>query len=178
MIKDPTCKDDGEVIRTCDRCGCSEHITIPAGPSYHCWQGWTQTKAPTCAAGGTEARTCSRCGNTETRTVAATGNHSWNETVPTCTAAGAKTCKVCGKSESGSAALGHNWVYHDEEGHWQPILTCYCGAVVYSVAEYESHLSSFDREEAGENHAGYEVHDDWVVDQPAYDVCSRCGAVK
>lgn len=185
MIKDPTCKDDGEAIRTCDRCGCSEHITIPAAPSYHYWQGWTQTKAPTCAAEGTESRTCSRCGNTETRTVAATGNHSWNETVPTCTAAGAKTCTTCGKQENGAAALGHDWVHHDEEGEYRPVITCYCGMRFIGkpedISDAESawlaHFYSFERADR-DNHGGYEAHEEWFVTTPAYAECSHCGTTK
>lgn len=185
MIKDPTCKDDGEVIRTCDRCGCSEHITIPAGPSYHCWQGWTQTKAPTCGAEGTEGRSCSRCGVSESRSVPATGAHSWSETAPTCTEAGSKTCKVCGQTESGSAALGHDWVHHGEEGWWQSVITCYCGAKFYSTQgvegsaynEWVIHSESFGRDHEDE-HAGYNNHGQWIVDKPAYDSCSRCGATR
>ena len=142
----------------------------------HSWSGWKQSKAPTCGANGEEVRTCS-CGAKETRTVAATGKHSWQETVATCTQAGTKTCKVCGKKES-IPALGHDWIHQDEEGHWQPVVTCYCGAQFGSVDEWEAHASlSYDIEYMN-THAGYEFHEDWVIDKPARDVCSRCGTVK
>lgn len=78
-------------------------------PHTHSWSTWTQTKAPTCGASGEEARTCS-CGIKETRPVSATGKHTWSETAPTCTQAGAKTCSGCGKAESLSA-LGHDFQF-------------------------------------------------------------------
>ncbi len=173
QTKAPTCTTAGEETRTCG-CGAKETRTINA--LGHNWGNWTQTQAPTCGAAGTETRSCSRCSLTETHTVAATGNHSWTETAPTCTANGSKTCKVCGASEN-IAALGHDWVHHDEEGHWQPILTCRCGAQFYTYDEWNSHSESFPREEWG-NHSGFECHEYWIVDQSAYDVCSRCGTVK
>lgn len=142
-------------------------------PHSHAWSDWKQTKAPTCGAAGEETRTCS-CGAKESRSVAATGNHSWNETAPTCTTAGSKTCKVCGKQESGAAALGHNWVHHDEAGHWQAVLTCDCGAVFYSYEEWVKHSD----ENWNDDHAGYSGYSDWIIDKPAYDECSRCGATK
>lgn len=142
----------------------------------HSWSGWTQSKAPTCGAAGEEVRSCT-CGAKETRAVAATGKHSWQETPATCTQDGAKTCKVCGKKET-IPALGHDWVHQDEEGHWQPVVTCYCGAQFGSVDEWEAHASlSYDIEYMN-THAGYEFHEDWVIDKPARDVCSRCSAVK
>ena len=144
-------------------------------PHTHSWSGWTQTKAPTCTEPGTETRTCS-CGATETRPVNALG-HTWQETAPTCTEAGSKTCKVCGKQESGASALGHDWVHHDEEGHWQDVLTCRCGAVFYSYEDWDAHFMSFPREER-EPHGGYSGTGEWVVDKAAYDSCSRCGATR
>ena len=173
--KAPTCTANGEEVRTCS-CGAKE--TRPVNALGHNWSGWSQTKAPTCGAEGAEGRSCSRCGVSESRSVPATGAHSWNETAPTCTEAGSKTCKVCGKSESGSAALGHDWVHHDEEGHWVPILTCRCGAQFYTYDEWHAHMYSFyDTEEEG-NHTGFECHEHWIVDKSAYDVCSRCGITK
>lgn len=153
-------------------------------PHSHSWSAWTQTTAPTCSAAGEETRRCS-CGAKESRSVAATGNHSWSETAPTCTATGVKTCKTCGKTES-TAALGHDWVHHDEEGWWQEEVTCWCGAKFYDTygvpgsayAAYEKHWNSLDREERDNNHGGYQVWDNWVVINAAYDVCSRCGATR
>lgn len=152
-------------------------------PHSHSWSAWTQTTAPTCSAAGEETRRCS-CGAKESRSVAATGNHSWSETAPTCTATGVKTCKTCGKTES-TAALGHDWVHHDEEGWWQGELTCYCGAKFYDTygapgscyEAWKSHFFSYiDDEEELDNHGGYQDWSNWIVIKAAYDVCSRCGA--
>ena len=173
--KAPTCTASGEEVRTCS-CGAKESRTVNA--LGHNWSGWSQTKAPTCGAEGTEGRSCSRCGASESRSVPATGNHSWNETAPTCTEAGSKTCKVCGKTESGSAALGHDWVHHDEEGHSVCVCTCYCGEVFYSYDEWHAHARASYDDDYLNAHAGYWCYFDWVVDVPAYDVCSRCGMTK
>ena len=146
-------------------------------PHVHSWSDWKQTIAPTCAAVGEETRTCTGCGATESRSVAATGIHSWQETAPTCTQEGKKTCTVCGTKES-IPALGHDWVHHEEEGHWQVLVTCYCGAQFSSSAEWEAHASASDDLAYLNAHAGYEAHEVWQVDKPASDVCSRCGAIK
>ena len=145
-------------------------------PHTHSWGAWKQTKAPTCASSGEEARSCA-CGATETRPVAATGKHSWQETSPTCTQEGVKTCTVCGKKET-IAALGHDWVHHDEEGHSEAVIKCYCGMVFSSEAEWWDHFMQYDGSDEMDNHAGHSDSFPWVVDKPAYDVCSRCGAVK
>lgn len=146
-------------------------------PHSHSWGAWKQTKAPTCASSGEEARSCA-CGATETRPVAATGKHSWQETSPTCTQEGVKTCTVCGKKET-IAALGHDWVHHDEEGHTRWGGKCYCGYIFWSDEEWEAHVSQYSGDlEQMDAHAGYQSFTEWVVDKPAYDVCSRCGALK
>ena len=142
----------------------------------HSWSGWTQSKSPTCGAVGEEVRTCS-CGAKETRTVAATGKHSWQETPATCTQDGAKTCKVCGKKET-IPALGHDWVHQNEEGHWQTLVTCYCGMQFNSEAEWYAHASASPDLDYADAHAGFEAHEIWVSDKPGRDVCSRCGIVQ
>ena len=146
-------------------------------PHVHSWGAWQQTAAPTCGKAGEEKRTCTGCGATESRTLAATGQHSWKETPPTCTQEGVKTCDVCGKKET-SPALGHDWVHQDETGHWQTLVTCYCGAQFYSVDEWVAHASASPDLDYADAHAGYEAHEIWVVDSPARDICSRCGTVK
>lgn len=146
-------------------------------PHVHSWGDWKQTKAPTCAATGEETRTCTGCGATESRSIAATGKHSWQETAPTCTQEGKKNCSVCGATES-IPALGHNWVHHEEEGRWQTLVTCYCGAQFYSVDAWLAHATASPDLDYADVHAGYEAHEIWSVDKPAQDVCSRCGAIK
>ncbi len=151
--------------------------TEPKPTEYvHRWSGWTQSKAPTCGAEGEEARTCS-CGAKETRTVAATGKHSWQETPATCTQDGAKTCTVCGMKET-IAALGHDWIHTDEVGHWETLITCYCGAQFYSTSDWSAHATLSTDLDYMNEHAGYEAHEIWFVDTPAKDICSRCGKTK
>lgn len=182
QTKAPSCTAGGEEIRTCS-CGAKESRTVNA--LGHNWSGWSQTKAPTCGAEGAEARSCSRCGMSESRSVPATGAHSWNETAPTCTQAGSKTCKVCGKTESTAAALEHDWVHHDEEGEYRPVITCYCGMRFIGkpedISDAESawlaHFYSFERADR-DNHGGYEAHEEWFVTTPAYAECSHCGTTK
>ena len=143
----------------------------------HSWSDWTQTAAPTCSADGWQTRVCTGCGFSETRNISATGNHSWQETAPTCTQEGAKTCKVCGKKET-VPALGHDWVHSDEVGHWQNLITCRCGAQFSSTDDWYAHATASPDLDYADAHAGYELHQIWVVDTPAQDVCSRCGTVK
>ena len=149
----------------------------PETTHVHSWGSWTQTTTPTCGSAGTETRTCSGCGEKETRSVAATGAHTWKETAPTCTADGSKSCTVCGAKET-VPALGHDWVRHEEEGHWQLVVTCYCGQQFNSSDEWLVHASASSDIDYLNTHAGYEAHQDWVVDKPAQDVCARCGATR
>lgn len=153
----------------------TEPATEP--PHVHSWSSWKQTKAATCGSAGEEERVCSGCGAKETRPIAATGKHSWKETAPSCTQDGTKTCTVCSAKET-IPALGHAWVHHEEEGHWQALVTCYCGAQFGSVDEWEAHASASSDLAYLDAHAGYELHEVWKVDKPAQDICSRCGAVK
>ena len=143
----------------------------------HSWGGWTPAKAPTCGASGEEARSCISCGAKETRPVAATGKHTWTEKAPSCTENGERTCMVCGAKET-IAALGHSWVHHEEEGCWETVIICYCGAQFQSTEEWDAHASTNPDLEYLDAHAGYYAYEEWEVSSPAYDSCSRCGEVK
>lgn len=170
QTKAPTCTTEGAEKRSCS-CGATE-TRIVSAPGHN-MGAWSQDKAPTCGADGLESRSCTRCGWAEKVKIPATGNHSWNETAPTCTEAGSKTCTVCGQTES-IAALGHDWVHHDEEGHWRDVVICRCGAVFYDYDTWVKHS-----DENWENGCtGYSGTIEWVVDKPAYDSCSRCGATR
>lgn len=188
QVKAPTsCKEEGagEEQIVCTKCGYVVQTNYPTLP--HNWSNWNQTTAPTCSAKGAETRTCGNCGKTETRELEKLSHSYTAQTVaPTCTAGGytVKTCSLCGAKETvnQTAALGHDWVHHDEEGHWQDVLTCYCGEVFYSYETWEAHCKSYyDRDDLPPEediHGGYQHWVDWVIDKPAYDVCSRCGATK
>lgn len=173
QIKAPSCSAAGEETRICV-CGKSESREVKS--LGHNWGTWKQSKAPTCAAAGTEERRCSRCGQSESRSVPATGIHTWKETEPTCTQDGVRTCTVCGKKET-LTALGHNWVHHDEEWHYIDRIQCTCGAYFYSVKAWVEHGDSYPEDEQA-YHSSYHNAEEKVVDAPARDICSRCGAVK
>ena len=149
----------------------------PETTHVHSWGSWTQTTTPTCGSAGTKTRTCSGCGEKETRSVAATGAHTWKETAPTCTADGSRSCTVCGAKET-VPALGHDWVHHEEEGHWQLLVTCYCGAQFGSEPEWYAHATASSDLDYADAHGGFEAHEIWFVDKPAQDVCSRCDATR
>lgn len=143
----------------------------------HSWGGWTQTNTPTCGASGEETRSCFSCGAMEKKPVAATGNHSWAEIAPSCTEDGERTCTVCGAKETVSA-LGHSWVHHEEEGRWETVIVCYCGAQFHTTEEWDVHASANPDLEYLDAHAGYYAYEEWAVSTQAYDSCSRCGEVK
>lgn len=149
----------------------------PETQHIHSWSGWTQAKAPTCGASGEETQSCISCGATETRPVASTGKHTWTEKAPSCTEAGERICTVCGAKEIVSA-LGHSWVHHEEEGRWETVIICYCGAQFHTTEEWDAHASADPDLEYLDAHAGYYAYEEWVVSSPAYDSYSRCGEVK
>ena len=151
---------------------------LPAVTEHmHSWTGWTQTKVPTCKVAGEETRSCYSCGAKETRPVAATGRHTWSEVPPSCTEDGEKICSVCGASETVSAP-GHSWVHHEEEGHWETVIICYCGERFQTTEEWDAHASANPDLEYLDAHAGYYAYEEWEISSTAYDICSRCGEVK
>ena len=149
----------------------------PETQHLHSWDDWKQTKAPTCGASGQETRSCISCGAKETRSVEATGKHTWAEMAPSCTEAGERICTVCGAKEIVSA-LGHSWIHHEEEGRWETIIICYCGAQFHTTEDWDAHASADPDLEYLDAHAGYYAYEEWEVSSPAYDSCSRCGEVK
>lgn len=95
--KQPTCAEEGELVKTCTKCGNKITETIPK-TEYH---KYTQeiTKQPTCTADGEKTFTCGVCGDTYTEAVPASGHHYGEEitTAATCTTDGVKTfkCRDC-----------------------------------------------------------------------------------
>lgn len=108
--KQPTCAEEGELVKTCTKCGNKITETIPK-TEYH---KYTQeiTKQPTCTADGEKTFTCGVCGDTYTEAVPASGHHYEEEitTAATCTADGVKTfkCRDCEDSYTEAIpATGH-----------------------------------------------------------------------
>lgn len=101
----PTCTANGSRKYTCTVC--KQTKTESIAKLGHDFKQVT-TKQPTCGAGGTYETKCTRCGigsSTGNGTIPATGNHTWDRSAPTCTAA--KKCTVCGAI--GQNALGHDY---------------------------------------------------------------------
>lgn len=108
--KQPTCAEEGELVKTCTKCGDKVTETIPK-TTYH---KYTQeiTKQPTCTADGEKTFTCGVCGDTYTETVPASGHHYEEKitTAATCTTDGVKTfkCRDCDDSYTEAIpATGH-----------------------------------------------------------------------
>lgn len=126
ITTEPTCVDEGEETRTCEKCGATETRTIPAkghspidawssdesghwhacancdehlDAAEHNFGEWVEKDAVTCTEGGTEARTCATCGYEETRETDPAGHSfgEWSVTTPaTCTAEGVES-RTCKK---------------------------------------------------------------------------------
>ena len=80
-----------------------------------------------------------------------------------------------GKQESGAPATGHDWVHHEAVGHYQWVYTCYCGTRFYDYDEWYAHSEeNWDNGTCG----GFEAHQEWIVDENAYDECSICHATR
>lgn len=174
-----TCTKDGCTVYKCTACG--ETRTVSGDKATgHSWTKGT-TAEPTCTSKGYTNYTCSKCGEVKQDDWknALGHNYTTTTTAPTCTQSGSTiyTCSRCGYyySENGSPALGHDWVYHDEVGHEVVKYTCSCGAVFYSFADWHDHAFASDDDDYEDQHGGYEVHREWIVEEPGYYYCSRCG---
>ena len=93
---------------------CDEGVTPPVDEACeHAYES-TVTAEPTCTKEGTTTYTCSKCQDSYTEAIAATGKHTYTETVtaPTCTAEGytTYTC-ACGDTyrDNTVAATGHTY---------------------------------------------------------------------
>lgn len=69
----------------------------------------------------------------------------------------------------------HVWETHEEVGHWLPRLTCYCGRVFYNYEDWLEHAEGDGSWEYMDQHGGYEIHSDWIVEVPRYETCTHCG---
>lgn len=73
--------------------------------------------------------------------------------------------------------LGHEWEHHDEVGHYNVQVVCTCGwRAAVSVGGDAGAIWSNHVDSAHEDWYNYSYHCEgpWVVDTPAYDICTRC----
>ena len=114
----PTCTEDGEMIRSCSVCGAEETKTIDAlGHDYS--DQWTIDEEADCVNDGSKSRHCSRCNAKTDVTVIEAKGHTEvvdKAVAATCTADGyteGKHCSVCNaviKAQEKIAATGHKYI--------------------------------------------------------------------
>ena len=114
----PTCTEDGEMIRSCSVCGAEETKTIDAlGHDYS--EQWTVDEEADCVNDGSKSRHCSRCdAKTDVTVIEAKGHTEVVDkaVAATCTADGyteGKHCSVCNaviKAQEKIAATGHKYI--------------------------------------------------------------------
>ena len=114
----PTCTEDGEMIRSCSVCGAEETKTIDAlGHDYS--EQWTVDEEADCVNDDSKSRHCSRCdAKTDVTVIEAKGHTEVVDkaVAATCTADGyteGKHCSVCNaviKAQEKIAATGHKYV--------------------------------------------------------------------
>ena len=102
-IMDPTETTEGSITYTCTLCGDSYSETIAT--QGHKWGWWITVQEATCTENGHEHRVCANNhSHIDERVIAATGTHSFIETIiePTCDEAGKVvfTCSYCNYSYS------------------------------------------------------------------------------
>ncbi len=112
VLENPTCKNNGKISYTCDRCSKIYTDTIPAlGHNYVS----KVIKQPTCTAKGITRYTCSRCGDYYDKDDIAALGHNYVSKVltqPTCTEKGTTryTCTRCNNyyDKKDIEELGHD----------------------------------------------------------------------
>ena len=197
VTKEATCTEAGVRTYTCTRCG--DKRTEEIAQLGH-KETSEITKDATCEEPGVRTYTCVKCGVTRTEEIPATG-HDYRKvtTDATCDTDGSEvyTCSHCWDSYTVTIpATGHKWEHHEATGHevileeawteykaiWKVQCTG-CGTYFDTADEAGNHvMESFD--DNCQNYSsvivGYETIDhpaviDWVVDTPAYDICTVCG---
>ena len=205
--KEPTCAA-GEEQRTCSVCGHVETREIPATGEHSFGEwiidkqascGVAGSKHRTCSVcGETETQTIPALEHNYTTVITKQ---------PTCTTPGEKvtTCSICGdRIVETIPAVDHNWEHHDATGHYEEkvieeawteqkaiwkVVCNGCGAQFDNADEALLHVMLSPAGSGCQNYSskvvGYETIEHpavtepvWVVDTPAYDICTICGTRK
>lgn len=181
----PKCTANGYTKHICSACG-SSYVDNYVNANGHAWGGWTTVTTPTTTSTGIAQRSCASCGVSETKTLEKltlehTHNYTVTETVAaTCTSDGyvKKACS-CGDTITETlASSGHNWEYHREEGHMVENTVCTCGwrCALGDGAAWQAHINSVPFEDKDNHWDSDDVY--FVVDTPAYDICTICKTKK
>ena len=176
VLENPTCKNNGEISYTCDRCSKIYTDTIPAlGHNYIS----KVIKQPTCTEKGTTRYTCSRCGDSYDKDDIAALGHDYVSKVltqSTCTEMGTTryTCSHCGDyyDKDDVAALGHNYV---SKVLTQPTCT-EKGVTRYTCTRCNNYYDKEDIEELGHDTKIVERVEPTLTEDGFYRVeCQRDG---
>ena len=165
IIKEPTCKEEGEKTFTCSICGNTK--TEKVSKTDHQHTEIRDQKNPTCKEAGYSGDTyCTDCGKkiSSGKAIAKTEDHSWNQgeiiKEPTCKEEGEKTftCSICGNTKTEKvSATGHS--YGEYEVVKEPTnarkglkaKTCgVCGKIVYEAIP-KTNSSTTDSSETNPN---------------------------
>ena len=176
VLKNPTCKNNGEISYTCDRCSKIYTDTIPELGHNYVSKVLTQ---PTCTEKGTTRYTCSRCGDSYDKENIDALGHNYEAKVvtqPTCTEKGITryTCSRCGDyyDKEDIAALGHNYV---SKVLTQPTCT-EKGVTRYTCTRCNNYYDKEDIEELGHDTKIVERVEPTLTEDGFYRVeCQRDG---
>lgn len=94
---DPTCTTIGYEKKTCEICGESITVTLPA--LEHQFTRWIESKHPTCTDDGEAQRQCTRCGHIEKKAIPKTG-HKYGAWVAEANGTQTCYCANCGQTQT------------------------------------------------------------------------------
>lgn len=179
VVTNPTCTIDGIQRDTCDICGETRLVTIPANGA-HVWYETSRTE-PTCTATGTIYYACENCTLTKNESIAALG-HELELTASedaTCTTAGYNRYKCtrsgCSYATTETvAAKGHTAA--EDSMVVEKAATCEESGTVSAVCSVCG--EAFEITEAALGHDYTDVITD-IEDKPGHvlstPTCTRCG---
>ena len=181
-VTNPTCTIDGIGTDTCDICGNTRVVAIPAN-GEHVWYETARTE-PTCTAVGKIYYACENCNFTTSENIPALGHDlalvEGSCVAPTCTTAGYNTykCSVCGYTEKEVLnATGHTPV----EGSYTVITEpdCLNGGLAKAVCSVCNQEYEITLEALGHDYQDIKTP---IEDKPGHSLstptCSRCGDAK
>ena len=84
ITKVATCKSEGEILKTCKKCGATLKEPTVIVPENHVWGDYVVKIAATCVAPGTTERKCTLCGATQLGSIPIDENaHLWGKGIET-----------------------------------------------------------------------------------------------
>lgn len=126
VIKEATCRTEGQLEHHCQKCLRCEYKTIEK-LKEHTWGDWEILQEATCIS-GLKYRVCTICNAWDEQEIPANGKHQWYDwnvdTKPGCYSDGkeSRLCPICSKEEYRTIPSygGHNW----SEWYFSSLPTC------------------------------------------------------